>query len=111
MMEGRGKVSLASSFYSSVAAAIEVGERPTEIDVDFSHSGRRRRRRSATTHSGASERARFNQLPFPLSSLFLNVFRGHIHITSASFSVSLDPTSPLESAKFMQLPFLWSGFA
>ena len=56
MMEGRGKVSLASSFYSSVAAAIEVGERPTEIDVDFSHSGRRRRRRSAATHSGASER-------------------------------------------------------
>ena len=59
MMEGRGKVSLASSFYSAVAAAtIEVGGRPTEIDVDFSHSGRSAMAAAAVgSHSLGSERA------------------------------------------------------
>ena len=64
-MEGRGKVSLASSFYSAAAAAAAATRRATEIDVDFSHSGRR----SALTR----ERARFNQLPLlpPLLPSFL----------------------------------------
>ena len=73
MMEGRGKVSLApSSFYSAVAArTIEVGERPTEIDVDFSHSGRSAMAAAAAvgSHSLGSERASEIQSAPPSLSL------------------------------------------
>ena len=70
MMEGRGKVSLASSFYS--AAATRRGDetrRATriDVDVDFSHSGRSGAMAVVCRQALTRERARFNQLPLPPS--------------------------------------------